>query len=212
MYANVLVREPLDKIMDDWDFFEDKVIGHFSTFKAAGQNIYGIRKRDIDARQVIDPRKGAISEHYELSPAGLSAWHHAALKLHITAAGTPHRVSHNFGYWHINDMDELYLPLPKQAPDEPAFFVVCMGNPKPGDGDIFAWYCTECLTLLFERRYETGTLGFDGFWRAERDAVRDYNADAANQLCPECGHVNFKGYRWNAGLDSEEERAARRQW
>jgi len=212
MYANVLIKEPIEKIIDDCDFFQDNIVGRFSTFREDGQNIYGIRKRELDATQVIDPRKGAISSHFELGPSGISTWQHAALKLHVTAAGTPHHVSHNFGYWHINDMDELYLPLPKPAADAPAFFVVCMGNPKEGDGDTFAWYCEKCLTILFERRYETGTLGFSGFWRAERDAVASYNADAANQVCPECGHVNPKGYCWNVAKDSEEESAARQLW
>jgi hypothetical protein len=212
MHADLFVKEPLEKVIDDWDFFEDRVVGRFSTFLPVGQNIYGIRKRDIDATQVVDPRKGAISAHYELGPSGLSTWSHGALKMHITAAGTPHHVAHNFGYWHINDMDELYLPLPAPAPGAQSFFVVCMGNPGPGDGDNYAWYCEKCLTLLYEYRYETGSLGFNGFWRAERVAVNGYNAHAKNQLCPECGHVNPKGYCWNTAKDNEQERSARQQW
>ncbi len=31
--------------MEDWDFFQDKIVGRFSTFKPPGQNIYGIRRR-----------------------------------------------------------------------------------------------------------------------------------------------------------------------
>lgn len=212
MYANCLITEPIEKIIDDWDFFEDKVIGHFSTFKPEGQNIYGIRKRDINGAQVVDPRKGSISAHFELGPSGLRTFHHAAFKLHITAAGTPHHVAHNYGYWHINDMDELYLPLPSAEPEGPAFFTICMGNPGPGDGDSFAWYCQTCYTLLFERRYETGRLGFTGFWRAERDAVDAYNSDPKHQLCLECGRLNERGYVWMASKDSDDERAARQAW
>lgn len=212
MYANLLIKEPLDKVLEDWDFFEDKVIGHFATFKPEGQNIYGIRKRQIDAAQVIDPTKGSISGHFELGPRGVTSWTHGALKLHITSAGTPHHVSHNFGYWHINDMDELYLPLPRVEAGNHAFFIVCMGNPREGQGDTFAWYCEQCMTLMFERRHESGSKGFNGFWRAERDAVNEYNSDPQNQICPDCGHVNPKGYCWNTAKDSPEERLARQAW
>jgi len=34
MFADVVVPEPLEKILGDWDFFQEKVIAHFSTFKA----------------------------------------------------------------------------------------------------------------------------------------------------------------------------------
>ena len=68
------------------------------------------------------------------------------------------------------------------------------------------------MTLLYELRYATGDMGFSGFWRAERDAVAGYNAEPKNQLCPECGHLNPKGYCWNAAKDNEDERAARQQW
>jgi hypothetical protein len=212
MYATIMLREPLERVLGDWDFLQEKVIGRFSTFRPEGQNIYGIRRRQIDASQVVDPRKGLISEHYELGPSGIQVWHHAAFKLHVTLAGTPHRVAHNFGYWHINDMDELYLPLPSPEPGQPGYFLLCMGNPGPGESDRFAWYCQRCLTLLFERQYRTGDLGFNGFWRAERDAVTAYNSDPRHQRCPECGYVNPKGYCWNTVKDTPEERAARQLW
>lgn len=212
MYVNVLVKEPLEKVMADWDFLQEKVIGHFSTFKPDGQNIYGIRRRSIDAQDVVDPRKGSITEHHELGPSGITTWHHAPFKLHITSSGTPHRVSHSFGYWHVNDMDELYLPLPNPNPEVAGYSVICMGNPQPGEADRFVWYCQKCLTMLFERRYPTGDEGFNGFWKAERDAVTAYNANARNQECPECGHQNPKGYCWNVAKDSTEETQARQAW
>src|SRR5579884_3038182 len=69
MYATIMLREPLERVLGDWDFLQEKVIGRFSTFRPEGQNIYGIRRRQIDASQVVDPRKGLISEHYELGPS-----------------------------------------------------------------------------------------------------------------------------------------------
>jgi hypothetical protein len=212
MFANLYVNEPLEKIAEDWDFLHEKVIGHFSTFKPWGQNIYGIRRRAISESEVNDPRKGAISQHFEITPRGLVEWKHQAFKLHVTLSGTPHRVIHNFGYWHINDMDELYLPLPGPTPDELGYFLVIMGHPTGAESDRFAWYCQKCLTLMFEFQYETGRLGFPGFWKAERVAVKAYNADPKNQLCPECGHVNPQGYCWSPAKDTPSEQEARKIW
>ena len=33
MFTDVVVPEPLEKILGDWDFFQEKVIEHFSIFK-----------------------------------------------------------------------------------------------------------------------------------------------------------------------------------
>jgi hypothetical protein len=205
MYTNLILDEPIERVLEDWDYLQEKVIGRFSTFGPEGQNIYGIRQRTIGDGTVIDPRKGAVSAHYELGPDGLHVWQHSALKLHITLSGVPHRVQHNFGYWHINDMDELYLPLPSPEPDVPGYFLICMGNPGAGETDRFAWYCSECFTLMFERQFQTGDKGFAGFWKAERDAVSVFNSDPRHQVCPECGHVNPKGYCWNTAKDLPEE-------
>ena len=70
MFAELMVKEPLDKIIEDWDFFEDKVLPKFSTFKPMGQNIYGIRRRMISGGEVNDPRKGNISRHFEIGQIG----------------------------------------------------------------------------------------------------------------------------------------------
>jgi hypothetical protein len=212
VYANLILDEPIERVLEDWDYLQEKVIGRFSTFRPEGQNIYGIRQRTIGDQVIVDPRKGAISAHYELGPDGVHTWHHSALKLHITLSGVPHRVEHNFGYWHINDMDELYLPLPNPVPDVPGYFLICMGNPRAGETDRFAWYCSECYTLMFERQYQTGDKGFAGFWKAERDAVTAFNSAERNQVCTECGHINPKGYCWNTAKDLPEEQFARRAW
>ena len=137
---------------------------------------------------------------------------HAPLSIHVTTAGTPHTVSHNFGYWHINDKDEIYLPIPGTGEGEDGYFLLIMSHPREGETDRFAWYCSECLTMMHEYVYETGTLGFSGFWKAEDEAVRGYNADVANRTCPECSHVNPMGYCWNKAKDTEEEGAARKLW
>ena len=212
MFTEIMIDEPLEKVADDWDFFEDRVLKHYSTFKATGDNVLGLRRRSISNAGLNDPRKGNISHHLELGPNGLVEWSHSPLAVHVTTAGTPHTVSHNFGYWHINDKDELYMPIPERVPGELGYFVVVMGNPIGDETDAFAWYCEKCLTLLHDFVYETGRLGFNGFWKAEAKAVRSYNADPANRHCPECGHDNPMGYCWNSAKDTPEEAAARKLW
>ena len=212
MFAELMVKEPIEKIIADWDFFEDKVLPKFSTFKPMGQNIYGIRRRVISGGQVNDPRKGNISRHFEIGPKGVSEWRHEALNLHLTTSGTPHRVSHNFGYWHVNDKDEIYLPVPGTGADGVGYFLVIMGFPRENETDRYSWYCSECLTVMHEYVYETGRLGFGGFWRAEEEAVRSFNADIRHRTCPECGHVNPVAYCWNTAKDTPEQAAARKLW
>ncbi|HUB96637.1 MAG TPA: hypothetical protein VL993_12015 [Stellaceae bacterium] len=212
MFREITIDEPIHKIIDDWDFFEDKVVGKFSTFRPIGQNIFGIRRRAISRTEIIDPRKGNVSGALELGPTGIALVPHRPLEVHVTTGGTPHRVKHSFGFWHVNDMDELYLPLPNEAGDPLGHMVVIQEAPVGNEGESFAWYCETCLTMLWELRYPTGAEGFQGFWKAEERAVRLYNSDPKHRLCPECGHVNPMGYCWNKAKDTEEERAARAIW
>jgi len=212
MFAELYVDESLEKVVEDWDFLSEKVVSHFSTFKPVGQNIYGIRRRVIAPEEVMDPRKGVINRVLELTPRGREEWQFAPLEVHITPGGVPHHVEHNFGYWHINDMDELYLPVPGPTPESMGFFLVIMGSPTGKECDRLAWYCQQCMTLMHETVYETGEFGFNGFWRWEREGVTEYNADVKHRTCPECGHVNPLGYCWNPSKNRPEEELARPQW
>lgn len=211
MYSEIMVDEPIEKIADDWDFLEEKVAAKFSTFREFGQNIYGIRRRNVSRTEVVDLKKGKFSSLL-LGPQGIVGTGRNPLHFHITTAGTPHRIPHSLGYWHINDMDELYLPVPGVGDDSLGYFLVIMQTPKGSEGESFAWYCEKCVTMLYEVHYHSGELGLKGFWRAEENAVRSYNSDAAQRTCPECGHVNPFGYVWNTAKDTEEERAARALW
>ena len=212
MFADVVVPEPLEKILGDWDFFSEKVIAHFSTFKPVGQNIYGIRRRYVGEATVRDPKKGKVGKAYEIGPHGLVEREAKPLELYVITGGTPHHVPGNFGYWHINDMDELSLRLPGESPEALGYTMVIMGTPTGKESDRFAWYCERCLTILFERVYETGRLGFEGFWKAEREAVTEYNRDARHRACRECGFTNPLGYCWAVNKDTPEEQEARALW
>jgi len=212
MLNEIRVAEPIDKIADDWDFLSDAIVGKFTSFRGVGQNIYGIRRRAIGKTEIVDPKKGSFARFLELGPKGALEQTFAPMTLHITAAGTPHRVPHSMGFWHINDMDELYLPLPAMAGDELGHFVVIMQNPVGREGESFCFYCLRCTTMLHEHYCKSGELGLAAIFRAEEQAVREFNRDPALRLCPECGYDNPVGYCWNTAKDTPEERAARALW
>lgn len=212
MFAQITIDEPLERIADDWDFFQERILPHFSTFRPHGHNVFGVRRRIVSAKGVNDPKKGNISRYLELGPHGVEESQHNPLEIKVTSAGVPHRVCHNFGYWHINDKDELYFGIPGLSETEPGHFVVIMGRPKDDETDGFAWYCEKCMTLLHEVVVETGRRGFSTFWKGEQDAVRRYNADLKLRTCVECGHVNPLGYCWNKAKDTPEEAIARTYW
>jgi hypothetical protein len=212
MFYEMTIAEPIEKVVDDWDFFEDAILPKFTAFRVVGQNIYGIRRREISRTEVIDRRKGNVMAAIELGPNGVNPVELLPMRVHVTTGGTPHRVEHSFGFWHINDMDELYLPLPSPPGDPLGHFLVIMQTPTGKEGESFAWYCQKCLTILFEHHYHTGKFGLQGFWKAEDIAIAAYNADTRKRTCPECGHVNPLGYSWNTAKDSPEQRAARAIW
>jgi hypothetical protein len=212
MFREITIDEPIEKIIDDWNFLDERIVQKFTRFRPLGQNIYGVRRRDLSSDEMIDPVKGNISQMLELGPQGIIEVSHKPMSLHVTTAGTPHRVRHNFGFWHINDMDELYLGLSNPEGDPLGHYVVIMQTPTDNEGDSWVWYCERCTTMLFERRFATGVHGLQGMFKATEMAVRAYNSDPANRTCPECGHLNPMGYAWNTNHDTPEERDARSLW
>jgi hypothetical protein len=214
-FTEIRVDEPIEALLADWNLLEERVSKRFLTFASAGDNVLGVRRRDIGRDEVRESstRKGQISVvALELLPEGPQLHTFKAMRIHVTVAGVPHRVPHSFGYWHINDMDELYLPLPSANPNAPGHFVVLMQQPHGKQGESFAWYCERCLTLLHEYRYASGVHGIAGFWRAEMAAVREYNDDVANRTCPECGLENPLAYCAARSKDLPAETAARELW
>lgn len=214
MFSDVYVDQPVETLLGDWDLLGDVMVKKFSRFKQVGHNIIGIRRRMCDGARIIDPVKGELPPSLEIGPQGIVPISNPVLNLRMTIGGTPHRVPHNFGFWHINDMDELYLTLPGPTPESPAYCLVLMQHPdRTGKaGESFAEYCEQCLTILFERYYHTAELGFEGVFKFNDDCVRAYNSDPVNRLCPECGHMNPLGYTWNPDRDTPEMAAARAAW
>lgn len=211
MFAHVGIDEPIEKIFDDWDFLEERIVKKFTAWQEIGENIIGIRRREVTLTEVVDPKKGVFNS-ISLSPAGLISKEHHGLKIHVTPGGVPHRVQHGFGYWHINDMDELYLPIPPRAGETMGHFIAVMQNPTEHEGESFAQYCQRCFTMLFEYYHTSGKSGWRGLFQAEEAAVNAYNADPKLRHCPECGFDNFLSYCSNVVKDSPEQAAARKLW
>jgi len=213
LYDDIRISEPLDKAVGDWDYFGEKLIKQFYGFKDIGDNVVGIRtiERDTVAeygQKAMPVSLPAIRKNYEIGPNGVVEVPRIPFSAHVTRAGTPHRTQHVFGYWHINDKDEIIIPLPPEG-DRPARVVIIMGKPAKGaETDRFAWYCDKCLTLLFMRE----STDFSTFWATELAAVRAYNADPKNHTCPSCGHKNPLAYSGMQPADRPEERAARLLW
>lgn len=212
LYSDIYVDEPIEKIANDWDYLSEKVIKQFYGFKDIGDNVVGIRSIEREGVAELGQKSvpialPAIRANYEIGPHGVVEVPRLPFSMHVTRAGTPHRTKHVFGYWHINDKDELIMPLPPDG-DLPARVLIIMGHPKGNETDRFAWYCDKCLTLLFMAESND----FNTFWSTEMAAVRAYNADPKKQICPCCGHKNPLGYSGMQVLDRPDERNARFQW
>jgi len=212
LYSDVLIDEPLEKIAQDWDFLNEKIIKRFYGFADAGDNVVGIRAIEKErppelGEKAMPVALPAIRKNYEIGPNGLVEVPRIPFSAHVTRAGTPHHTQHVFGYWHINDKDEIIIPLPP-GNGLPGRVLIIMGRPTSKEADRFAWYCENCLTLLFMRESND----FNVFWAAERAAVRAYNENPANQLCTSCGHSNPLGYTAMQTADGPEEREARLRW
>ena len=57
-FPNLYITEPIAKVMDDWDFLSERVIGKFSGFKEVGQQVVGIRHYTPTETGVVDAVSG----------------------------------------------------------------------------------------------------------------------------------------------------------
>ena len=136
--------------------------------------------------------------------------------MYVVSGGTPHHTTGMFGYWHINDVDEAYIRIPPASgdPADDMTLIIMQRKPRPGEQDMFAWYCKNCLELLYCEVFDSGNLneGFPGLWRAEHEAIRRFNADPTLRVCRECGTQHPLAYRFWAASNTPEEEAARALW
>lgn len=182
------------------DLTDERELRKYIGFTPVGENFIGVRRRSTQALE---------DDVVEIGPNGIVAPRHDPFGIYVTYAGTPHHTRHLFGYWHINDVDEVYITVGGKTPEEEGTRIILMRQPRPGEQDMFAWYCERCVVLLYSFVYDTGNLGFQGFWRAEDEAVRTFNGDPKLRTCPSCGAVHGLGYRYMANKNTADEEAAR---
>jgi hypothetical protein len=217
LYSDVYVKEPIEKIADDWDYLHEKIAPRFFGFKPVGDNVYGVRLVSHETQDSLGKEKHSPLDlaknrrNFEIGPHGVVQVAREPFTMHVTRLGTPHRTEFLFGYWHINDKDEIIIPLPPTE-TQPGHLVIVMGYPKGTESDRIAWYCDNCTSVVFMRELVTGTEGFQGFFAWEHSVVREYNSDPKNRVCWECGHVNPVGYTAFHMKDTPEERESRMKW
>jgi hypothetical protein len=122
----------------------------------------------------------------------------------------PHHAEHVYGFWHINDQQEMVMNL--KLADNRGLTVLIEGFPERGRIDRFAWFCLECLNPLYMVQAETARVGLAGYYAIQEDGFVVFNGDEKVRTCSKCGTVHPPAYSifpWN---DNEEERAARNLW
>lgn len=122
----------------------------------------------------------------------------------------PHHAEHVYGFWHINDQQEMIMNL--KLNDNRGLTVLIEGFPERGRIDRFAWYCLNCLNPLYMVQVETARVGLAGYYAVQEDGFAVFNGDEKVRTCSECGTVHPVAYSifpWN---DNEPEREARSQW
>lgn len=183
------------------DLLSDDAPLRYRSFFPVGEMLIGLRFHDndpsrmgmrtgntlkiIDGRIAVEPRRHMM----------------------FTPPLVPHRSEHIYGFWHINDEQELAMNL--TLSETRRVTVLIEGFPKRGRRDRFAWFCTSCLNPLYMREVETGRVGLPGFYAVEEDAFEVFNNDRALRTCTRCGTVHPHAYsifNWN---DTEEQKAAR---
>jgi hypothetical protein len=106
-------------------------------------------------------------------------------------AGACHHLKGDFGWWHINTSDELYIPT-LLSNGRRIYLIV---ETQPADRwDFFNWYCRKCHTMLFRKGVHSGKEGVEGFWRTEWEAVQEFNSSEKLRRCGNCGEPHPLAY------------------
>ena len=122
----------------------------------------------------------------------------------------PHHSEHVYGFWHINEAQEMSLNL--KLDDNRRLTVLVEGFPERGRKDRFAWYCLSCVTPLYMAEVETGRVGLGGYYAVQEDAFEVFNGDEKVRTCRSCGTVHPVAYSIFPWKDSREEKEARQCW
>ena len=186
------------------DFSSKEAELRFRSFYPVGDMLLGLRFRDLSP----GAPKTEYGRNLKIIDGKIVVEERANIM--FVRPHVPHHSEHGYGFWHVNDEQEMTLNL--RLSETLAVTVLVEGFPKTGRHDRFAWFCLECLEPLFMREVETGRVGMPGFYAVEDEAFQTFNADEKLRTCKRCGTVHplaYSIFQWN---DTPEERAARELW
>ena len=186
------------------DFASKDAELRYRSFYPVGEMLLGLRFRDLSPGAA----KTQLGRNFKIIDGKIVVEERANIM--FVRPLVPHHSEHGYGFWHVNDEQEMTLNL--RLSETRGVTVLCEGFPKKGRHDRFAWYCLECLEPLYMREVETGRVGLPGFYAVEDEAFRTFNGDEKLRTCRNCGTVHPLAYSifpWN---DTEAERAARELW
>ena len=186
------------------DLLSEEAKLRFRSFYPCGDMLIGLRYREAAADKAgfkfgraLKIMDGKIVEE----PRG---------DVTFTAPLIPHHAEHVYGFWHINEEQEMYVNL--KLADDRAVTILIEGFPQAGRKDRFAWYCLKCLNPLYMGEVETARVGLGGYYAAQEDAFNVFNADEKVRTCKECGTVHPVAYSIFPWKDDAVEKAARNLW
>jgi hypothetical protein len=167
------------------DLLNEEVTRKFQPFGYLGKDlIFGIRilERSGRSKTNLGLEKGRPVQQPVFQPGKAFGY---------IPAGMPHRLTHEFGWWHVNGADEFYLVTPlvngKMA-------LLIFEAKFPERNDKFDWYCPQCYELLHGREVNIGRVGLEGYWVAEAAAIEEFNADPQLRACRRCGTLHPLAY------------------
>jgi hypothetical protein len=129
---------------------------------------------------------------------------------HIIPAGRPHRIEHAFGFWRTCGADALYIRSGYEA--GVAYMLVVSTAAEDYRSDTIGWTCASCGHELRSVEIPTRRLHLRGLLERSLAAVRAFNSDATERMCPSCGTVHPVAYGFEPEEDADDERAARAGW
>jgi hypothetical protein len=174
------------------DLTEDALAEYLEGFgKWGGDHIIGVRFAGADGRPIN--ALGEPLDMYMMEPDGprIQQTSKAGDFLGCIPAGATHHLKGDFGWWHINTSDELYIPT--QLRDGRRAYLIVETQP-PDRWDVFNWFCRTCNRLLFRKGVHSGKEGVEGFWRTEWEAVQEFNSSERLRTCPDCGSIHPLAY------------------
>lgn len=186
------------------DILSDEAKLRFRSFYPCGNLLIGLRYFDPNARRngfkPGEQRKIVNGRIVSETPGDV----------HFVEPLIPHHAQHVYGFWHINEQQEMSIRLKLEGGGRLTMLVE--GFPEAGRKDRFAWFCLECLEPLYMAEVDMGRVGLGGYYAVQEDAFEVFNNEVSVRTCKRCGAVHPVAYSIFPWKDSREERASREAW